>query len=48
MVLDYKIDRDIINFQYQNKADDVVGKMTIKQMDSEAKFISTLNKPVTF
>lgn len=34
-VLAYKKERKIINPAYQNKADDIVGKMTIKALDDE-------------
>lgn len=34
-VLDYKTRRKIINFSYQQKSDDIVGKMTIAAMDNE-------------
>jgi hypothetical protein len=34
-VLAYKSKRGIINFSYQNTADDIVGKMTIARMDTE-------------
>ena len=34
-VLAYKKARNIINPAYQNKADDIVGKMTIKSLDDE-------------
>ena len=33
----YKEDRSIINFTYQNSADDVVGIMTIRRLDAEVK-----------
>ena len=33
----YKEDRSIINFGYQNSADDIVGIMTIKRIDAELK-----------
>jgi peptidoglycan hydrolase-like protein with peptidoglycan-binding domain len=34
-VLAYKTKRKIINFTYQSKADDIVGKMTIATLDRE-------------
>jgi len=34
-VLDFKRKRSIINFSYQTKADDIVGKMTIAALDAE-------------
>lgn len=34
-VLEYKKARNIINKAYQNAADDIVGKMTIKSLDDE-------------
>jgi hypothetical protein len=34
-VLNYKTKRQIINRAYQNKPDDIVGKMTIKRLDDE-------------
>lgn len=34
-VLAYKTKRSIINFTYQSRADDIVGKMTIARMDAE-------------
>lgn len=34
-VLAYKTKRGIINYTYQSKADDIVGKMTIARMDLE-------------
>jgi hypothetical protein len=34
-VLAYKEKRDIVNRTYQTKADDIVGKMTIKSLDAE-------------
>ncbi|SRR5208282_1598830 len=34
-VLAYKRKRQIINYSYQNTADDIVGKMTIAAMDRE-------------
>jgi hypothetical protein len=36
-VLAYKRKRNIINFSYQTKADDIVGKMTIAALDREMK-----------
>lgn len=36
-VLAYKRERGIINFSYQNSADDIVGKMTIARLDRELK-----------
>jgi len=34
-VLAYKTRRKIINFSYQTKPDDIVGKMTIRSLDNE-------------
>ena len=34
-VLSYKTKRKIINFSYQTRPDDIVGKMTIKALDDE-------------
>lgn len=34
-VLAYKVRRDIINYSYQKRADNIVGKMTITRMDRE-------------
>lgn len=34
-VQDYKRARNIVNHSYQNSADDIVGKMTIKALDDE-------------
>jgi len=34
-VLNYKTKRRIINFNYQSRPDDIVGKMTIKSLDDE-------------
>ncbi len=34
-VLDFKQDRNIINFSYQTTADNIVGKMTIAALDKE-------------
>lgn len=34
-VLHYKRSRNIVNHAYQNVADDIVGKMTIKTLDDE-------------
>lgn len=34
-VLDYKKKRNIINYAYQSSADDIVGRMTIKALDTE-------------
>ena len=34
-VLAYKRKRDIINYSYQTRADNIVGKMTIAAMDAE-------------
>ena len=34
-VLAYKTDRKIINFSYQTKPDNIVGKMTIARLDRE-------------
>ena len=34
-VLDYKVRRRIINFKYQTRADDIVGKMTMRALDEE-------------
>lgn len=53
-VLRYKQRRKIINFSYQTQADNIVGKMTIAQMDREMKLaevlypapINPLNRPV--
>ena len=36
-VLKYKTDRQIINHSYQQKPDDIVGKMTIAALDAEAR-----------
>src|SRR4051794_40422958 len=33
----YKTDRSIINFSYQDSADEIVGIMTIKRLDLEVK-----------
>jgi hypothetical protein len=35
LVLAYKTKRRIINFSYQSKPDNIVGKMTIKSLDAE-------------
>ena len=35
LVKKYKVDRRIINYTYQQSADDIVGKMTIRALDSE-------------
>jgi peptidoglycan hydrolase-like protein with peptidoglycan-binding domain len=34
-VLNYKTKRNIINFSYQTRPDNIVGKMTIKSLDDE-------------
>jgi len=38
-VLAYKTKRGIINYSYQNKADDIVGKMTIARLDAEMAIV---------
>ena len=35
LVKKYKVNRKIINYTYQQSADDIVGKMTIRALDSE-------------
>ena len=35
LVQKYKVNRKIINYTYQQSADDIVGKMTIRALDSE-------------
>ena len=35
LVLAYKTRRKIINFSYQSRPDDIVGKMTIRSLDTE-------------
>ena len=43
-VLDYKIARDIINRNYQQSADNVVGKMTIERLDEDMTALETSAK----
>lgn len=38
-VLKYKQDRSVINHSYQEKADPIVGQMTIRQLDEDMAFI---------
>ena len=35
LVLAYKARRKIINFSYQSKPDDIIGKMTMRSLDTE-------------
>lgn len=43
-VLRYKQQRRIINFNYQTQADNIVGKMTIRQLDIELFGIQDLRR----
>ena len=43
-VLSYKSKRKIINFSYQNTADAIVGKMTIKTLDDELEKFQRANQ----
>lgn len=43
-VLEYKRKRRIINFSYQTQADDIVGKMTIRALDTEMALIEQLER----
>jgi hypothetical protein len=42
-VLAFKRKRQIINYSYQTKADDIVGKMTIAAMDRELLTLEALS-----
>jgi hypothetical protein len=44
-VLDYKTRRKIINFSYEQTADEIVGKMTIKSLDDELALAEGLPIP---
>jgi peptidoglycan hydrolase-like protein with peptidoglycan-binding domain len=44
-VLEYKTKRKIINFSYQTKPDNIVGKMTIKRLDQEMFIFQNLPAP---
>ena len=41
-VLRFKQQRRIINYSYQNQADNIVGKMTIRRLDKEMTLIQDL------
>ena len=43
-VLRYKQDRRIINFSYQTKADNIVGKMTIRRLDHDVMAVQDRNR----
>ena len=43
-VLEYKRQRRIINFSYQTQADDIVGKMTIRALDTEIAAMEQLDR----
>lgn len=44
LVLAYKARRKIINFSYQTKPDNIVGKMTIRSLDTEMLAFETSQK----
>jgi hypothetical protein len=44
-VLSFKQQRRIINFSYQTKADNIVGKMTIHRLDDEMVLIQDRLRP---
>jgi hypothetical protein len=44
-VLAYKTRRKIINFSYQTKADDIVGKMTMRALDDEMALLELRDIP---